>query len=122
MRTNEHIRLEFLFNWLSPRPRLLLQLALDILGAVFLGAVAIGAYQMAGITWEAHNVNIEWMRTGHYYVALLVGTVLILFYLMANIIRRTRALAAMRLSGTAPPAANSGPLDGQPGRDTGGLT
>ena len=115
MRTNEHIRLEFLFNWLSPRPRLVLKLALDMLGAVFLIAVAIGAYQMAGTTWEAHNVNIEWMRTGHYYAALLIGTLLILFYLMANIIRHMRDLAAGRFSKTVSVAENSGPPGGGPG-------
>ncbi len=114
MRTNEHIRLEFLNNWLSPRPRLILKLALDILAAIFMIVVAIGAYQMTWTTWEAHNVNIEWMRTGHFYAALLFGTLLILFYLIANIIGHMRELATtIRVPGTATASPDSGsPEDG----------
>lgn len=123
MRTNEHIRLEFLVSWLSPRPRLALELALDLLAGVFLVAVAVGAYQMMGTTWEVRNVEVDWMRTGHMYAALLLGTILTLIYLIANVARHVGALNAMiRPPGTAPPAANSGSLEGQPGRDTGGLT
>ncbi len=110
MRTSEHIRLEFLNNWLSPRPRLILQLALDILGAVFLIVVAVGAYQMTWTTWEALNVNIDWMRTGHFYAALLFGTLLILFYLIANIVSHVRELVTMkRAPETAPAAHHSEP-------------
>jgi len=110
MRTNEHIRLEFLLGWLSPRPRLVLKLALDIIAAIFLIAVAVGAYQMTWTTWEALNVNIDWMRTGHFYAALLFGTLLILFYLIANIIGHMRELAVMiRPAGTVPATAESGP-------------
>jgi TRAP-type C4-dicarboxylate transport system permease small subunit len=114
MRTNEHIRLEFLLNWLSPRPRLVLKLALDIFAAIFLITVAVGAYQMTWTTWEAQNVNIEWMRTGHFYAVLLLGTILILIYLMANIIGHIRELAAMlRFAGTTPASPNAeSPGDG----------
>ena len=123
MRMNEHIRLEFLLSWLPPRPRLALELALDILAGIFLVAVAVGAYQMTGTTWNVLNVEVEWMRTGHMYAALLLATLLTLIYLIANVARHVRALNAMiRPPGTAPPATNSGSLEGQPGRDTGGLT
>jgi len=123
MRMNEHIRLEFLLSWLSPRPRLALELALDLLAAVFLVAVAVGAYQMTGTTWEVRNVEVEWMRTGHMYAALLLATLLTMIYLIANMARHLRELnAMMRPPGTGPPAAKSGSLEGQPGRDTGGLT
>jgi len=116
MRTNEHIRLEFLNNWLPPRPRLILKLALDILAAIFMIVVAVGAYQMIWTTWEAQNVNIEWMRTGHFYAALLLGTLLILFYLIANIIGHMRELITMvRVPGTTPASPNAEP----PGDDLG---
>jgi len=123
MRMNEHIRLEFLLSWLPPRPRLALELALDILAGVFLLAVAVGAYQMTGTTWELRNVEVEWMRTGHMYAALLLATILTLIYLIANVARHARALKAMmRSPGKPPSAANTGSLERQPGRDTGGLT
>ncbi len=119
MRLNEHIRLEFLLSWLSPRPRLALGLALDILAGVFLVAVAVGAYRMTGTTWELRNVEVEWMRTGHMYAALLFATIITLIYLIANVARHVRELNSMiRFPRTPPPAPNSG----QPRRETGGLT
>jgi TRAP-type C4-dicarboxylate transport system permease small subunit len=56
------------------------------------------------------------MRTGHYYVALLFGTLLILFYLLANIMRHMRDLAAGRFQNPVSAAEHSALPGGGPGK------
>ncbi len=61
---------------------------------LFLGAVFRGSVRMIQLTWETPAGTVPWITTGRIYLILPFTVVLMLCYLLGQVYRGARQLAA----------------------------
>lgn len=81
LREKEHITITTFFERIPLKPRLLLQLIFIVAMGTFLVYVFIGSLSMIKLTWYTPVGSIGWLKTGHVYLFLPSGIVLMMLYL-----------------------------------------
>jgi TRAP-type C4-dicarboxylate transport system permease small subunit len=81
LREKEHITITTFFEIIPQKPRLLVQLVFIIAMGIFLVNVFVGSLGMIKLTWDTPVGSIGWLKTGHVYLFLPSGIVLMVVYL-----------------------------------------
>lgn len=69
----EHIRVDFIDDFLSGTAASALSIATDLLMAWFMVAFAIGCWLMTSATWTTYTASMPWFRMGYIYAAVGVA-------------------------------------------------
>ncbi len=89
-----HIVVDFLFNRLPPRLRIVVKMFFDVVIVLFLLFLLRGAAAMVVVTWESYMIAISWLRTGYLYLVECVAVALTLVYVLGGLGEGFRALRA----------------------------
>jgi TRAP-type C4-dicarboxylate transport system permease small subunit len=81
LRERDHIAINTFFDKIPLKPRLLLQLVFIVAMGIFLVNVFVGSFAMIKLTWHTPVGSIGWLKTGHVYLFLPSGIVLMMIYL-----------------------------------------
>lgn len=81
LRERDHITISTFFERIPIKPRLLLQLVFIVAMGIFLVNVFVGSFAMIKLTWNTPVGSIGWLKTGHVYLFLPSGIVLMMIYL-----------------------------------------
>jgi TRAP-type C4-dicarboxylate transport system permease small subunit len=81
LREREHIEITTLLEKIPKIPRLLMQLVFIVAIGIFLVNVFVGSLGMIKLTWETPVGSIGWLKTGHVYLFLPSGIILMVIYL-----------------------------------------
>jgi len=90
MEDEGHIRINTLVERLGERGRRVMRVVGRLLALPFLVLFCIGAWDNAMVNWDVELGTVEWIRIGHMYLALVLTTAVMIFYLPANIVRDLR--------------------------------
>ncbi len=92
IRHKEHIVVAFLFNKLSRRGQAVGLIIFDVAILLLLLLLAHGSLGMARITWNSYMIALDWLRTGHLYLAEFVALVIMMFYVALDIFTNVNLL------------------------------
>ncbi len=81
LREREHITIPAILERMPQKVQSVLQLVFIFAMGFFLVNVFIGSLPMIKLTWETPVGSIGWLKTGHVYLFLPSGIVLMLIYL-----------------------------------------
>jgi TRAP-type C4-dicarboxylate transport system permease small subunit len=87
MKDEGHIRINTLVERFGARGQRVIRVFGRLLAIPFLVLFAIGAWDNAVVNWDVELGTVEWIRVGHMYLALVLTSVIMIFYLAANIVR-----------------------------------
>jgi TRAP-type transport system small permease protein len=87
MENEGHIRINTLVERLSERGQRMTRIAARLMVIPFLVLFGIGAFDNAVINWDIELGTVAWIRIGHMYLALVLTTAVMIFYLAVNIAR-----------------------------------
>jgi TRAP-type C4-dicarboxylate transport system permease small subunit len=82
LREKEHISIPTIFEKIPRKPRLLVQMVFIVAIGFFLINVFIGSLKMIKLTWNTPVGSIGWLTTGHVYLSLPSGIILMMIYLI----------------------------------------
>lgn len=83
LRKREHINIPFLFERVSPRSQLVLQLIFIMAMGVFLVVVLFGSFTMIRVMWNTPiGSGLRWLSVGKVYTFVPMGTGLMILYLL----------------------------------------
>jgi TRAP-type C4-dicarboxylate transport system permease small subunit len=87
MEDEGHIRINTLVERLGKRGQRVMRILGRLLSLPFLVLFGLGAWDNALVNWDVELGTVEWIRIGHMYLALVLTTAVMIFYLGANIAR-----------------------------------
>jgi len=90
MEDEGHIRINTLVDRLGERGQRVMRIVGRLLALPFLALFGSGAWDNAMVNWDVELGTVEWIRIGHMYLALVLTTAVMIFYLAANIVRDLR--------------------------------
>jgi TRAP-type C4-dicarboxylate transport system permease small subunit len=103
IREREHVVVDFLFNRLPPRGRLLAGLAFDAVIVLLLAVIARGTWVLAVQNWDSRLLILDWLTNGQIFLAQLVAIVIMIWYVLQSMRRAFGELRSGRLrAGRAP--------------------
>ena len=87
MEDEGHIRINTLVERLGERGQRVMRVAGRLLALPFLVLFGIGAWDNAMVNWDVELGTVEWIRIGHMYLALVLTSAIMIFYLAVNVVR-----------------------------------
>lgn len=87
MEDEGHIRINTLVERLGAGGQRIVRILARLLTLPFLLLFASGAWDNAVVNWDVELGTVEWLRIGHMYLALVLCTLVMLFYIVTNIVR-----------------------------------
>ena len=86
-RDEEHIRISALTDRLGPTSHRIVRVLSAIFVIPFVIYMAWSAYLNTVRQWNTFAPTVDWMRLGYVYLALLLGGLIMLWYLIRNLFR-----------------------------------
>ena len=86
-RDEEHIRISALTDRLGPTSNRIVRILSAILVIPFVIYMTWSAYLNTVRQWNTFAPTVDWMRLGYVYLALLLGGIIMLCYLIRNLFR-----------------------------------
>lgn len=90
VRRREHIIVDYFVARMPPTARRRLTLGLDLLLLGFLMIWLRGAVNLALLNAGTHYVTVPWLAVSHLYAVEAIAIVLMLLFIVADMVRRTR--------------------------------
>jgi TRAP-type C4-dicarboxylate transport system permease small subunit len=88
----EHIRVDFLDAFLSPRGQKVLVLVCDVLVGWFLVVFAIGCWLMAQATWNTETATMAWFRMAYVYYGVGIAVAAMLIVVLIDVLSTATSL------------------------------
>jgi TRAP-type transport system small permease protein len=85
-----HIRISTLVERFGEGGQRVIRIVARLITLPFLMLFGIGAWDNALVNWDIELGTVEWIRIGHMYLALVLTTVVMIVYVVANIVRDLR--------------------------------
>jgi TRAP-type transport system small permease protein len=82
IREREHVVVDFLFNRLPPRGRLVLGLAFEAIICLVLMVIARGTYLLARQNWDSQLLILDWLSNGQVYLIQFIAVLVMLWYVL----------------------------------------
>ncbi len=93
IREREHVVVDFLFNRLPPRGRLLAGLVFETVIILLLMVIARGTYALSVQNWESRLLILDWLTNGQIYLVQLIAILIMIGYVLQKM---PRAVADLR--------------------------
>ncbi len=88
------IRVTVLTDRVGRRTGRILRILTDLLCVPFVVVMTWGAWTNTRANWTTYVPTIDWLSTGYVYLAICLSGLLMLWYLLGNLVRDTRATFA----------------------------
>jgi TRAP-type C4-dicarboxylate transport system permease small subunit len=93
IREREHVVVDFLFNRLPRRWRLLAGLGFDAVIVLLLAVIARGTWILALQNWDSRLLILDWLTNGQIYLGQLIAILTMVWYVLCSM---RQAIAALR--------------------------
>lgn len=90
MKDDELIRISVLLNWLGSRGARILRILGILLTIPFILVLTWGAWRNTALNWSVFAPTIDWFRIGYVYLVIVLAGLLMLWYLLAQLVRGGR--------------------------------
>ncbi len=97
IREREHVVVDFLFNRLPLRLRLMAGLVFEMVIVLLLAVIARGTYVLAVRNWDSKLLILDWLTNGQIYLAQLVAILIMIWYVLQSMRRVAVDLRSGRL-------------------------
>jgi len=97
IREQEHVVVDFLFNRLPPRGRMLLGLTFEVIVVLILAVIARGTLVLTRQNWDSQLLMLDWLSNGQVYLAQFVAILIMIWYVLRSAWRRVDDLRSGRV-------------------------
>jgi TRAP-type C4-dicarboxylate transport system permease small subunit len=94
IREREHVVVDFLFNRLPPRWRMVTGLLFETVIVLLLAVIARGTYVLAVQNWDSRLLILDWLTNGQVYLMQLIAILIMIWYVLRSM---TRTAADLRI-------------------------
>lgn len=97
IREREHVVVDFLFNRLPPRLRLVASLAFEAVIVLLLAVIARGTYVLAVRNWDSQLLILDWLSNGQVYMVQFIAILIMVWYVLHSMYQSAVGLRGGRL-------------------------